>query len=285
MESNYLLLIISISASSIITCMIIRKSYRLIFLIIFTGFLLVKASYGQTTVGSQPAPSHPQSATLQMFLQEQGALVQEEQALMAQGATEQQIKEWRTKNASRLEAQQERAKDMAAESAVESVPVVASPKIPANASPTLKNFLVTQTVLLNARAQIHNQLLQAMPSDVTEEQIAQMQQKEDQLFQQQHGEELQAQTQRAQILTQESRGTPLPVPGPTPIPPNATPQLAAFLTLSDQLMREEMQLHNQYLTATSTVRDAALEQWRQQNAARFEQMQTLAQSMSASTSN
>jgi hypothetical protein len=254
-------------------------------LVVLTYFLLLKTSFGQTAVGSQPAPVQPQSATLQTFLQEQQSLAQTEQALVAQGATEQQIQAWRTQNAGRLEAQQQRAQDMAAESAVESMPVGVQPNIPANASPPLKDFMTTQAALGNARAQIHNQLLRAMPGDVTEEQIGEMQQKEEQLFQQQYAEDLKVQAQRAQALAQESAGQPQPVPGAPNIPSDASPQLKALLLARYQLMHDQIVFSNQYAGATPASRDATLEQWHRQNASRFQQLQTLAQNLSAATSN
>jgi hypothetical protein len=263
----------------------LHKIRYLVLWVVLIGFLLLKTSFGQTPSATQPTPIQPPSTTLQTFLQEQQSLAQTEQALVAHGATEQQIQAWRTQNAGRLEAQQQRAQDMAAESAVESMPVGVPPNIPANASPTLKDFMTTQAALGNARAQIHNQLLRAMPGDVTEEQIGEMQQKEEQLFQQQYAEDLKVQAQRAQTLAQESSAVPLPVPGPLQIPPEATPQLAAFLTLRDQLMREEIALRNQCVASTPASRDAALDQWHRQNASRFQQLQTLAQNLSAATSN
>jgi hypothetical protein len=50
-------------------------------------------------------------------------------------------------------------------------------------------------------------------------------------------------------------------------------------------MRAQIQLQNQYVTATPAVRDAALQQWQQQNDALFQQLQQLAQNLSTSTTN
>jgi hypothetical protein len=117
--------------------------------------------------------------------------------------------------------------------------------------------------MANARAQIHNQLLNALPLEVNDAQISQMQQSEVQLFQQQQGANVQLQAQRAQTLANESAQQPLPVPPPLVIPPGSTPQMVAFLTLRDQLMRWQIQLQNQYVTAAPAVRDVALQQWQQ----------------------
>lgn len=213
------------------------------------------------------------------------ALMQEEAALVAKGATPAQIEAWHQQNAARFAVQQQRAQDMAAQSSLEPMSAPGGPNIPANASQTLKDFLSTQVVLANARAQIHNQLLDAMPLDVTAEQISQMEQQARQLFEQQYGAQLQQQAQRAQTLAKESAPVAMPMPPPLQIPANATPQLAAYLTACDQLMREEIQVRNQHANAASSVTQAAVQQWRQQNAARFQQLQQLAQNLSTPTTN
>jgi hypothetical protein len=103
---------------------------------------------------------------------------------------------------------------------------------------------------------------------------------EEQTFIQQHASDLQLQAQRSQTLATEAASSrPLLVPGPPVIPPNATPQLKAFLTARNALAADRAQLWNQYLTADPAVRQAAMEGWEQQNAARIQQLQQLAQAM------
>ena len=174
---------------------------------------------------------------------------------------------------------------MAADSALEPQPLPGPPNIPANASSTAKDFLTTRAALANARAQIHNQLLNALPMEVSDVQISQMQQSEGQLFQQQQGANLQLQAQRAQTLANESARQPMPVPPPLSIPPGSSPQMVAFLTARDQLMRDQITFSNQYVAATPAVREAAMEQWTQQNASRVQQVQALAQTLSTPTGN
>ncbi|MDD5201217.1 MAG: hypothetical protein PHC88_15610 [Terrimicrobiaceae bacterium] len=210
---------------------------------------------------------------------EQQALGMELSALHTEGATPQQLKEWRARNAARFAAQQQRVREMADASALEPMAAVAQPNIPADASPTLRDFLTRQAALANARAQVHNQLLGALPMEVTEAQLREMQQKEAQLFAQQHAGDLKAQSQRARALGEESARTPLAAPGPTEIPQNATLQLQAFLTQRDQLMRERIALWNQTLNADPAARDSALRQLCRQNAARIGQLHALTRSL------
>jgi len=115
----------------------------------------------------QPGPAQQTSeqyqATLQAFQREQLALMREKQALVKQGATDQQLTAWQQQNTARLSAQAQQAQAIAAGAVSQPVPVNAKPNIPADASPTLRDFLTTQAALANARAQIHNQSLQATP--------------------------------------------------------------------------------------------------------------------------
>ena len=239
----------------------------------------LNAAFGQTVATAQSAAPSSQSATLQTFQQQQMALAQSFSAMMAQGATPQQMAGWQQQNAAAFAAQQQRAQIIGMVSDLRSADLMQQPPVPPNASQTVRDYLAAQVTLNNARAQIHNQLIQSVAGQsLTSDQLTQLQQQEMQLFQQQYGQQLQLQAQRAQTLADESVQTLLPVPGPTILPPNATPQLAAYLALRDQLMQEQVQLRNQYLATDPEVRDAAMVQWRQQNATRFQQLQQLAQS-------
>jgi hypothetical protein len=246
---------------TILSCKI---NYRIL-LLVLTCFLLVKTSFAQTPVGSRPAPVPSQSSELQGFQQQ-------------------------TQNAAALAAQQQRAQDLATASAAaamgQPMPLISEVEVPEGASQTMGDFLVARAGLMNARAQIHNQVAaQVAGQNLTPDQIAQIEQTEMAQFQQQQQAALQAQQQRAQTLAQESASQPQPMPPPLVIPPDATPQMAAFLTARDQLMRSQIQMQNQYANADPATRQAAMAQWQQQNAAQLQQLQTLAQNLSTSTTN
>ncbi len=256
--------------------------------VVWTGALfysaMVLGCLAQSATPAQPVQQNnspvatigaSNAATLQAFQVQQRTLTQSELALMSSGATPAQIQAWQQQNAVALAAQKRQVMEMAANSALQPMATVSQPTIPANASQMLKDFLTTQAALANARAQIHNQLLSAMPSEVSDAQLGQMQQTEAQLFQQQEGATLQLQTQRAQALASASAQQPIPLPPPLSIPANASPQLAAFLTARDQLMRDRITVFNQYATATPAIRQAALQEWEQQNAAQVQQLQQL----------
>jgi hypothetical protein len=241
------------------------------------------SSTGSVTISTSPTPVSQQQAMLQVYVQEQDALAKERQALIAQGATPEQLAAWRQQNATQLESQKQRVEAMAAASALQQMPTNRQPNIPPNASPTLADFMTEQTALANARAQMHNQIVQqitASGQSVTSAQISQMEQQAMQSFQQQHAAELQIQAQREQTLASASVQAPLQTPPPLHLPPNASPQLQAFLTTRNQLMRERIQLLNQYANADPSVRQAALQQWRHQNAGLIQQGQQQAQNLS-----
>ena len=112
-----------------------------------------------------------------------------------------------------------------------------------------------------------------------------MQEQELQTFQQQNAGDLHLQGQRAQALAAETASMPLPVPGAAVIPPNATPQLQAFLIARNALATSQAQTWNLYVAADPGVRDAAMQQWDQQNISQIEQLNVLAQSLANSTAN
>jgi hypothetical protein len=247
---------------------------------------------GQVATTSQPAQlASSSSATLQVsqnqatveaFQTQQISLARQEQALAASGATPGQLAAWYQQNSTLFSLQQQRAETMAAASESRLQPENRRPRIPANASPTLADFLTAQATLANARAHIHNQLVQAAAAglSLTFAQATNIEQQENQLFQQQNVALLALQAQRSQLIANESAAKIQPVPGRAVIPPNASPQMAAYLTGQNQIRREMVQWHNQNLSATPAARQAALQTWYQQNASQFSQVQQQAQTLS-----
>ena len=184
----------------------------------------------------------------------------------------------------RFTAQQQRAAQIAAASAAQPAPMVTSVSLfPEGASGELKRFSHhTQADLYNRNAQLHNQQLstasssnQSQASSVNLPAAASGQD----AYTQQNGPELQAQSQRFQTVAAQVPAQPLSMPPPLVIPANVSPALKTFLTQKDQLMREQIQLWNQYATASPAVRNAAIQQWQQQNAPRLNQLKQQAQNL------
>lgn len=237
-----------------------------------SGLLLL----GNAGVRAQDQPALPSDhqALRDAFLTEQMALAQEEQSLASSGATPGQLHAWREANAARFATQARRAQQIALQAALDPAPLMTSTAaaVPSGSSPTLAAALATRTKLINGRAEIHNQLVQTMPADATAAQIGQMQEREEQLVEQRFGADQDVQIQQTQTVADDSAAQLQPLPPPRQIPPGATPPLAAFIALRDQLMREEVQLRNQYAAADPATRESAVQQWREQNASRFAQL-------------
>jgi len=154
-----------------------------------------------------------------------------------------------------------------ADTVTNSVSTTAAVNIPANATPEMTQFLQNRAVLAGKMA--------ALSSQGAPDQQALA------LFQQQNADLLKQQVQLAQTISQQGNTTPSPMPPALRIPPNASPQLQAYLTARDQLMRADVVFQNQHLNDDPATKQAALQQWHQQNAARIQQLQQLAQTVSS----
>ena len=211
-----------------------------------------------------------------VYQAEQSALWQEQQALTDGGATPEQVEAWRQQAVPRFAAQGRRAQRLALLQAWDQLPAPGAATIPADASPALASFLQTRAGLFQAHVRLHNQRAQALPADATVQEILQSQQDEADLFAQQQAAALAVQARQAQVLAQESADRVIPLPPPLQVPVDASPPLAAYLAARDALMRAQIQLQNQYAGADPDMRQAALAQWQQQNAAALAQLQALA---------
>lgn len=259
-------------------------AFRPIFRLLIPGLLALAGAglllLGSTRVRAQdqpapdPAPLAEREALRDAFLTEQMALAQEEQSLAAGAATPEQLHAWREANAARFATQARRAQQIALQAALDPAPLMTptAAAVPTGSSPALAAALTTRTKLTNGRAGIHNQLVQTMPADATASQINQMQAREEQLVEQRFGADETLQVQQTQTVADDSAAQLQPLPPPRQIPPGATAPLAAFIALRDQLMREEVQLRNQYAAADPAARESAVQQWREQNASRFAQL-------------
>lgn len=150
--------------------------------------------------------------------------------------------------------------------------------LPANATPEMKEFLQNRQTLMEKMAELRQQNPNGAPNANT---FAQ--------FQQQNAALLQRQHQLMGIISQQqgqngAGGPIMGVPGQTSVPANASPQLKAFLTDRNQLMQDQTAFLSQHQNDDPQVRQAAMQQWRQQNAARFQQLQQEALALGKATS-
>ena len=204
---------------------------------------------------------------------------------MAQGATQEQLQAWYKQNATQLATQRQQAQAMAMASGLQPVPAGSAPVIPTDTPALQKTFLTTQIALARAHAKLHNLLIRQAGTNLTATQVSALEKQEATLFVEQNASMIAEQKQRIEAMALTSAQTLQKVPGPVVIPPDATPQMAAFLTTRHQLRVEEVQLSNEYINAAPAVRAAAMSQWRQQNAAPIAQLRQEAQALSPVTPN
>lgn len=147
--------------------------------------------------------------------------------------------------------------------------------IPANATPEMKEFLQNRATLMEKMAELRQQNppVNGAPNPKL---FAE--------FQQQNADLLKRQRELSQIIGQQQAKNPIPTPPPLQVPQNASPQLKTYLTDRDQLMRDQIAFMNQHRTDDPKTKQTEMQQWRQQNAARFQQLQQEAQAMAHAVS-
>lgn len=169
---------------------------------------------------------------------------------------------WRRQNAKRYEALNDQAVRVARSHPLVEIPMVREVTIPANATPELEAFLVEGARLRNEQAGIKNQLRQ---SPAAAEQALQT-------WGQQNLGRLDIQQRRA--ATQSTQNTPktMRIPAAPAIPQGASAELRAFLVERHTLLRERAAVEEQNAHVTDVARAAAMEQWQQNNAIRFQDL-------------
>jgi hypothetical protein len=253
-------------------------------LVLSGGFTL----FGNVAFGQSTSPVSSSAPTLaQTVFQEQQTLGQEEQLLFSQGATPAQLAAWRVQNASSFLTLQANAAILGAQNEVQPFPLVMDITVPAGASTEMSEFLTVCADMTNDFVQIHNQQIQAIPASVIQS-LAQspaamaivlgVEQSENTTFERLDALLLKAQQGRAQDLA--SPPAALLLPPALLIPASATPQMAAFLTLRDQIERSQVAIWNANISGGQANVNAALFQWEQQNAASVAELAELAQAIS-----
>ena len=239
--------------------------------------LLGGGAWGQT----QPSASSPPVASdsayqakLQTFRQQQQELFQERVALIAQGATAQQLQAWQQQNAGQLAALDQQSQDLAAGQSQALLPLgQTGTPIPVGATPAMQEFLQNRATLAKSLTTLPGQSQAAVGNGALKQWL------------QQNDALLLRQAVLSRAIAQQGQVAPKTAPPQMPLPANATPQMKAFLTARSQLVWEQIQLRNQYAAATPLVRAAALKQWQQQNGARLAQLKQLAQTIPVTTAN
>jgi hypothetical protein len=138
------------------------------------------------------------------------------------------------------------------------------PPLSANATPEIKEFIQNRETLTQRMAQLRQQN-PSTNAALDPKVIAQ--------FQHDNAALLQRQKEIEQIIGQQQAKNPLPASSQLQIPPNALPQMQDYLAAHDQLMRDMADFMKQHQGDAPAARRAAIQQWQQQNASRFQQLQ------------
>jgi len=140
------------------------------------------------------------------------------------------------------------------------------PPLPAPATPEIKEFMQNRETLTQKMAQLRQQ--NSDTNGAPDPQVITQ-------FQQDNAALLQRQKELSGIISEQQaqNRTPAPPQIPPQITPTASPQLKDYLAAHDQLMRDMTDFMKQHQTDDPVTRRAAIQQWRQVNAPRFQQLQ------------
>ena len=141
-----------------------------------------------------------------------------------------------------------------------------------NASAEMKEFMANRATLAQKMADLRR----SNPNGAADPKLFSQ-------FQKENAALLQRQRELSQALTQQ-QGQHLPGVVPEmPIPATASPEMKAYLTARNQLMREQMEFMSQHRTDDPATRQAAMLKWRQDHAARFQELQQKSRTMNPGT--
>jgi hypothetical protein len=148
------------------------------------------------------------------------------------------------------------------------------PALPPNATPEMKEFYQNRATLMEKMAELRQKNgdnTNGAPDPKTIDQ-----------FKQENTALLQRQSELRQTIAQQP-GNPIPEPPLAQIPANVSPEMRAYLTARDQLTRDQIAFINLHRSDDPATRQAAMQQWQQQNAARIQQLQQQAQTLAQNT--
>ncbi len=235
-----------------------------------TALTLASVGWGQVLNTST-------ATTLLAFQQVQKTLDQQFQGLIKMQASQLQIQTWQQQNALQFSGLQKQARYLAIASLSQTINYIYDVEIPEGATQEFSDYLATQADLFNRFAELHNQRLQNLSaSSGTKELLDQ--------YYQQNAAEIQIQQVRGQLLADQAARTSVTVPPPRPVPAGSSPQMAALLTLQDQIMQSQFRFQNQHISDDADTRRTAFLLWQQSNASQFEELNRLSQEIAKQNS-
>ena len=244
--------------------------------------------FGQTSPAQLPPSRTDIDPAILAFRQDQQALLQKESALIAQGATSEQLANWLQQNASQFSASNQRFEALSESQA----PFLPLQRIPENASAAVKEFMQNQSVLADSLAQLQDRSSNVSSASTSGAQTNDGSQDSTQAsdpvvaqWKEENASLLQRQEQLKQVIATEQAQEIAPTPPPSRIAPDASPLLRAYLALRDQLTLEKTQIANAYRSSDPATQAQVQIQWQQQNATRLVQLNQMALAVSQERQN
>jgi len=262
------------------------KADFLIFGRSWIGLLVAIATLGSSIAAfaqgiNSSAQTSGSQSPIAAYAQLHRRLAGQYRALIASGATGQQITSWLAQNTTGLGLQDAEAAAFGVQTELTPFAGTLRTAPPPEVTGTLRDLLITQLSLAAARAQIHNQILQSLPSQPARQDLDAIGPQQLFLMEQYHAADLQTQRNRAEYLTAQFESTAQRIPPLPRFPSGASPQIKAFMLARYALFRDRAELHNQLLNASPGQRMAAYKQWIATNASRLQQLHQLAEAAGA----
>ena len=208
-----------------------------------------------------------------------------EQALIAQGATDAQLDAWEIQNTHQFHELALKADLFSAYGHFIPLEIAVEIAIPDDATAEMEDFLIAKATVRNGYAQIHNQLAQEAGSTITVKAALALQDKQEVLFQKPWSEATQQLAVKAKVVADQSAHDRWEIPPPAVIPPGMDSQRAALLSVRSQIARGEALIHNANCRGSRDELEAAMQQWKQQNANLYQQRTALAQALAKINAN
>ncbi len=234
---------------------------------------------------SAPPAAVAEDSTMERFLEERRALVEEREALYeayrdeSREVREAALREWRHDNRERFEelralaetlAREKEEKASSAEALAERIAEAEEWEVPANLPEVQRELLEKRHALFIDRLKQQKEAANLPPEERREALLA-WRESEAERFAEVHA--------LAEAAAEEAAGRtpPLALPEEPDIPEGVSAEKQAFLEKRHHLMRERLEIYEAYAEAAEAERQAALLEWRHERREAFEELHRLAE--------
>lgn len=220
-----------------------------------------------TPLMSQTSPPPATVTSISSMIEERGRLLAKITAMVEDGANPEQIEVCNQNNATLLAAIQQQLTTFSAQQNSAPQSYVTEVQIPSDASETMETFLVERAALQNSRTFVANQTLEAS---------LHRRQKALEAWDRQNSEAMDAQAERAQLVSEDPDTATFPGPPALQIPAGTSPELRDLLVLRHDLMTKQAELGVELQNLPPEERSKALDDWQLENASALQAIQDAA---------